>query len=515
MSFFAEQARNRRVSWLLAVFAVTAVIVTGIPLGLVGAPLLFLAVMPLALVMTTIRPHSAWGILLVVPATLLPNIFGFGHQASTATYANAQAVLAAHGVWPVVIATVGLAVVPGAVAFLALLLIVRTVLRRSGVGALLLRLGARAPNPQDDEERRLVDVVQEIAVAAGIPAPHVAIMDATVAGGSANAAAVGWSIGDATVVVTRPLLDLLTRDQTQAMIARVIASIGNGDLRVAFLMLSIFQSVRAVQFALFGVSRWRTLRVLSQCARVATRRRSLGSDAERASDQAAATDLLAIGDYSVRLDAALRTPASPLGCLFAPALLPLRFSAWTIGFIIAASEYLLTGPLVDAAWRRRELLSDATAVRLTRNPDGLAGALERLGEIGVMVPQAEKVSYLFAAWWPAASGSDQAAKPMVLFPRRTHVTLERRVAQLVAMGAHPEPAARPDVTPVDRFVSSPAAGALDQSSLHVLMVGIVAVTFVNVIGWMMWVALLLTSVELFALGFAGLWIAQRIAHGPL
>jgi hypothetical protein len=113
VSFFAEQARNRRVSWLLAVFAVTAVIVTGIPLGLVGAPLLFLAVMPLALVMTTIRPHSAWGILLVVPATLLPNIFGFGHQASTATYANAQAVLAAHGVWPVVIATVGLAVVRG------------------------------------------------------------------------------------------------------------------------------------------------------------------------------------------------------------------------------------------------------------------------------------------------------------------------------------------------------------------------------------------------------------------
>ncbi len=506
VSFFAEQARNRRASWVFGALSAVAVLITGIPLGVLAAPLLYVIVMPLGFVMTALFPHSAWGLLLVLPAAVFPLLAGARSDTAHITFTGAQGVAVLHGTALLALAT-GLAVLPGALMFLLILLVVHAVLRRAGTGAILATLRARSADPNDSEERQFTDVVEEMAVAAGIPAPRVVVIDGKTAGDAANAATVGWSVKDATVVVTRPLLDQLTRDQLQAMIGRVVASIGNGDLMIAFRMLSIFQTARIIQFALFGVSRGRTLRVFWRCVRVALRRHPPATDAERLDEQSVATDLLAVGSFRATLDQAIGH-SSLIGCLFAPVLFPLRFTAWTIGFIISTSEYLLTGPLVDAALRRRELLSDATAVRLTRNPDGLAGALERLRGVVTVVPGADNLSSLFAVWWPVTLAGETA--PVVLFARKPHATARRRLAQLIAMGAHPEAAERPSVTPAHAFVSTPAR-TFDPSTLASTFVGF---ALFQVVWVMMWVAMWLTSFELFLLGFLGIWIAQRLAPGP-
>ena len=72
-------------------------------------------------------------------------------------------------------------------------------------------------------------MVQEMAIAAGIPAPEVRLLDAQVA----NAAAVGTDVTASYVVVGRRLLDEFDREETEGLLAHLIGSIGNGDLRGA------------------------------------------------------------------------------------------------------------------------------------------------------------------------------------------------------------------------------------------------------------------------------------------
>ena len=76
-----------------------------------------------------------------------------------------------------------------------------------------------------------------MAVAAGVTPPRVLLIDAE----GANAVAVGLTIHDATVVVTRGFVDQLPRDGQQAVIAHVMASIGNGDLILAAEILTLLQ----------------------------------------------------------------------------------------------------------------------------------------------------------------------------------------------------------------------------------------------------------------------------------
>ena len=105
----------------------------------------------------------------------------------------------------------------------------RSVWLAAGVGHTLLTIGARPPVAGDLEEHQLVNVVQEMAIAAGIPPPEVRLLDARVA----NAAAVGTDLTGSYVVVGRRLLDEFDREETEGLLAHLIGSIGNGDLRGA------------------------------------------------------------------------------------------------------------------------------------------------------------------------------------------------------------------------------------------------------------------------------------------
>ena len=114
---------------------------------------------------------------------------------------------------------------------------VRILFRKVGVGGALRRLGARAPS-SSASERRLVNLVEEMAVSAGVPAPNVMVIDAD----EPNAAAIGLSMESATIVVSTGFLSKLSRDEAQAIIAHVISSVGNGDLRIPAAIQSVLQT---------------------------------------------------------------------------------------------------------------------------------------------------------------------------------------------------------------------------------------------------------------------------------
>jgi hypothetical protein len=102
---------------------------------------------------------------------------------------------------------------------------------------------------------------------------------------------------------------------------------------------------------------------------------------------------------------------------------------------------LIAEPLVTLVWRARRYLADAMAVQLTRNPDGLASALERLGSQATEVPGGAWADYLFIVTERGGgrrrAGAGDAPRGLGGSAGDPHPTVERRVRRLRAMGARP------------------------------------------------------------------------------
>ena len=175
-SFFEAQRRHRRATWRLSAVCVGAVAVMGIPLSLVLTPVLYALVLLLAHLVDLLAPvpDGFWQALAALASLVIRVIGGFlGEEAPaplTETLAGLTAML-----------------LPGAVAMVLIWLGLHPLFLRAGVGGVLLALGAREPRDSDPEERELVNVVEEMAVAAGLRPPHVMLLDSDVA----NAAAIG------------------------------------------------------------------------------------------------------------------------------------------------------------------------------------------------------------------------------------------------------------------------------------------------------------------------------------
>jgi heat shock protein HtpX len=180
-----------------------------------------------------------------------------------------------------------------------------------------------------DAEPMLHNVVEEMAIAAGLPKPRVYIMETD----ALNAFATGLSPQKAAIAVTRGLLDTLTREQLQGVVAHEMGHVLNLDTRymaavgimVGLIALVSDLVLRSFRFGGFGGSR-----------------RS-SSDRDSKGGGGAAIIVFVI----------------------------------MIVFLILAP---IAAQLVRfAVSRQREFLADATSVQLTRNPLGLIGALEVLG----------------------------------------------------------------------------------------------------------------------------------------
>jgi Zn-dependent protease with chaperone function len=237
-SFFAAQRRHRRAArWYGALTTV------GVPL--VGIPLSALLTPPLLMVVFVALHLTSLSLAVLSPDGLAESVRWLRDTFEPfLDDPQRRRVAVAVGV-PLLL------VGPGAVAQLLLYLRVRRLFGRAGADGLLAELGAREPRPDDLEERQLGNVVAEMGIAAGLRPPRVMIVDTGPDGVPATGAAVvGPSPDEAVIVVGRALLDQLDRDATQATVAYLVASAGNGDLQVFTTTIAARMTTHAVQYVL-------------------------------------------------------------------------------------------------------------------------------------------------------------------------------------------------------------------------------------------------------------------------
>jgi len=193
---------------------------------------------------------------------------------------------------------------------------------KTGPDKVLWSTGAReVTDPTDAKERQLVNVVEEMAIAAGVPRPRIWIVDDP----DPNAFATGTDPLHSHVAVTRGLLDLCTRDELQGVIAHELGHVKNLDVR---LMTTLAALVGAVALMHDGASR--------------VFRPGGGSRDE--------------------------------GRKAGPLLLVLLV-VWIVSWILAP---IIAQLLALGVSRKREYLADAMSAQFTRNPLALASALQKI-----------------------------------------------------------------------------------------------------------------------------------------
>jgi Zn-dependent protease with chaperone function len=376
VSFFEEQTRNRRTTWRLAAACGLAIVVMGIPLSIVLTPFAFALVLAIAhtldLFFISAALQGLMGVMAWIGAVLDYFLDGNGPQVSLASLFLA----------------VGLVLLPGMGTVAALWFSINSFFRHAGVGGVLMSLGAREPRVADLEEQQLTNLVTEMALAARVSPPRVMLLDSPVA----NAAAIGSSPEDATVIVSRRVLDECDREETQGIIAHLVGSIGNGDLRIAFLIGAVFLTFGLLTTLLNAPFGPQSRAILGQLFDLAFRRQRYGHGATEAESL---SRLLTQGlqmegkdDLDTFMD---KEEGRPLFYL----LLPVMLTNLSIKMTLFVFMSFLVGPLIALLWRSRCYLADATAVQLTRNPDGVARGLQRLASTGAMIPGSQWVAHLF------------------------------------------------------------------------------------------------------------------------
>jgi Zn-dependent protease with chaperone function len=419
--FLDEQRRHRRSSAVFAGLVVAALAVSGIPLSILISPLLVaLVAVPVRLadmMLDMPRALSAW---LDRAFNLLPTMWAAARRSDVDLPWD----------W-----LLGLFVVPGLVVTLLLWAIVRVTFRRTGVGGVLRRMHTRAPRKNDVAEQRVANLVDEVAVAAGVPPPRVLLVDAP----AANVGAAGLRMEDATVVVTRGFVDRLPRDSQQAVVAHVMASVGNGDLTLAAEILTLLQTWGVVTLALespFLPTSRAKLALIGRSARQTVR-----GEADASTRELAVDTLLEGAGYEHGMDSEeleMLPDLHPLVLLvfYLPLLCTVGLLAIFAKTVVWTTA-LLIGPFVAMLWRARRKLADATAVQLTRQPDALAHALRTLAGLDLKVPGAVAVHLLFPVWDPGVDG-EHTRTDVTSVLLHLQLPLDPRLRRLERLGAGAE-----------------------------------------------------------------------------
>jgi Zn-dependent protease with chaperone function len=283
----------------------------------------------------------------------------------------------------------------------------------SGGKAVAEMLGGRLLDPASTEpaERRLLNVVEEMALAAGVPVPPVYVLPEE----GINAFAAGHASADAVIGITEGSMRLLARDELQGVVAHEFSHVLNGDMRLNLRLIAVLHGILFI--ALAG-------RVLLE---------SMGRSSRRTRSR----------DNS--------------GLLFLGLGLALLLIGWVGVFF---------GRLIKAGVsREREYLADASAVQFTRNPLGLAGALRKIGALSaqglISNPRAETASHLFFA---------QAVRSRFLGLFATHPPLPDRIRVLDPSWGGEFPAQEPQPLSFDlnedvtvSLAAAPVQGAQDAS----------------------------------------------------
>jgi Zn-dependent protease with chaperone function len=234
-----------------------------------------------------------------------------------------------------------LAVTIGTVAVIFFGSLYKTMALAEGGSAVAESLGGRliASDTSEPDERKLLNVVEEMSIASGVPMPKVYVLDEE---DRINAFAAGHTPSDAAVAVTRNCMTKLSRDELQGVIGHEFSHILNGDMRLNIRLIGI----------LFGIF------CIATIGRILLQARSSNSRD--------------------------RNPMPLLGLIL----------------LVIGSVGVFFGRLIQAAVsRQREFLADASSVQFTRNPGGLSGALQKIGGYGSFMesPHAPDACHLFFA----------------------------------------------------------------------------------------------------------------------
>ena len=219
----------------------------------------------------------------------------------------------------------------------------KTMALRSGGGKVARDLGGTLveADARDPLRRRLYNVVEEIALASGVPVPEIYVLDQE---SGINAFAAGFTPADAAVAVTRGALEKLSRSELQGVIAHEFSHIFNGDMRLNIRLMG----------ALFGILMLSLIgrRVLHGSYYMGRSKNSNGGGI-----MLVAVAVMLVG------------------------YIGLFFGRW----------------IKSAVSRQREYLADASAVQFTRDPDGIAGALKKIAvysDSSFLNVESEEVSHM-------------------------------------------------------------------------------------------------------------------------
>ena len=275
--------------------------------------------------------------------------------------------------------------------FMAVLwLFVRRIFARDTSAGLIRRLGARPPNLLDPKEEQLANITEEMAIAATAPVPTVLLFD----GLEINAAAVGVRPEAARVLVSREMLNQLNRDEIQGVVGHLLSSVINGDLRLMAAMLRTFYMMGIAVTLLDLPFSARSRHAIALLVRYVMRPAGddTTGDSEEIGDALTASlqpeGVVSVTVFMQKFIGDEKSIRSWLGALLLFPLLPLIMLRLAAGIVYGLASLFILGPLVALVLRSRRRLADATAVQLTRNPDGLGSALIHLYELAHVVPNA-------------------------------------------------------------------------------------------------------------------------------
>lgn len=214
-------------------------------------------------------------------------------------------------------------------------------LRGGGVVARSLGGVLVSADTADLKRKRLLNVVEEMAIASGVPMPEVYVLEQEP---GINAFAAGHTPANAAVTVTQGALDRLTRDELQGVIGHEFSHILNGDMRLNVQLMG-----------------W------------------------------------VFGLFVIGLIGRMMLQVSPRNRRDSGGLVALGFAVVVLGYV-----GLLAGRILQAAVaRQRERLADASGVQFTRNPEGLKGALVKIAALpegsALVAADAEQAAHMFFA----------------------------------------------------------------------------------------------------------------------
>lgn len=260
-------------------------------------------------------------------------------------------------------------------------------------------------NAQTLEEQRLLNVVEEMAIASGTAVPPVYLLPEL----GINAFAAGMTPQNAVIGVTQGAINLLTREELQGVIAHEFSHIYNGDMRLNTRLIAIVHGILVL-----GLTGSYILR----------------------------------GTEAVGKEAARRN----------------KFVAFTalVGFVLCVAGFAGSyfGNLIKAAiGRQREFLADATAVQYTRNPQSIAGALKKIGgyELGATLNAARAAEFSHLYFGSGTSSFDLMASHPDLSERIRRVDAHWDGSFVKIAAPAVEPQAKPDLPISDAFGGVPAA----------------------------------------------------------